>query len=555
MPLCHKYLTSHGYVLDKSILGKDKELSIKKELTVKPKIDKSFMKDQNDDVDSYSLFTESKQFLYVPRYYGVKNFGAPDKTKWNSNKSNIKFKGELREYQNSIIESCLKSLKEDGGGVISLYCGAGKTTLALYLACVLKVKTLVVVHKTFLQNQWYDRIKQFTNAKIGSIRQNKVDVENKDIVIGMLQSISMRDYDSKIFEGYSLVIFDECHHTGSRVYSKALQKTGAKYTIGLSATPTRSDGTTKVINWFLGDIIYKLERKGDKNVAVKSFLYETNNKLFVEKKRWFQGKNNPDTVRMRTNLCKITERNNFTVNIIDSLRKKYERKILVIAERRDHLKDLKQELDVLIDIEVKKGDLEPGEVKTGFYMGKMKAYELEESSQADIIFGTFAMAKEGLDIDKLNTLVLASPTKDIVQAIGRIMRKPIKEGDIVPLIVDLIDNFSTFPNWAKQRTDYYKKNKYTISNYMSLDKECISIKDYLINKGIINKKTKNVDIEKEYICYKYGQTHYDFLQEMKELQDSSDEEVEAEATKKDDSNEYNYDPNLDVIFDVTLDNL
>ena len=75
----------------------------------------------------------------------------------------------------------------------------------------LKLKTLVIVHKTFLQNQWVERISEFTNCKIGIIRQKKVDIENKDIVIGMLQSVSMIDYDKDIFKDFGLVIFDEVH--------------------------------------------------------------------------------------------------------------------------------------------------------------------------------------------------------------------------------------------------------------------------------------------------------------------------------------------------------
>ena len=120
------------------------------------------------------------------------------------------------------------------------------TTMSLYIACQLQVKTLVLVHKTFLQDQWIERCAQFTNAKIGIIRQKKVDVKGKDIVIGMLQSVSMINYDPVIFEDFGLIICDECHHFGSRVFSQALSKLSPKYTLGLSATPIRADGLTKV---------------------------------------------------------------------------------------------------------------------------------------------------------------------------------------------------------------------------------------------------------------------------------------------------------------------
>jgi superfamily II DNA or RNA helicase len=59
--------------------------------------------------------------------------------------------------------------------------------MALNILSKLKKKTLIIVHKEFLLNQWVERIEQFIpSAKIGVIRQNICDIENKDIVIGML---------------------------------------------------------------------------------------------------------------------------------------------------------------------------------------------------------------------------------------------------------------------------------------------------------------------------------------------------------------------------------
>ena len=90
----------------------------------------------------------------------------------------------------------------------------------------LKVKTLVVVHKEFLVNQWKERIAQFLpNAKVGKIQSNVINTKDKDIVIGMLQSISMKEYDESVFSDFGFVIYDECHHLGAEVFSKALLKT------------------------------------------------------------------------------------------------------------------------------------------------------------------------------------------------------------------------------------------------------------------------------------------------------------------------------------------
>ena len=268
-------------------------------------------------------------------------------------KRKFKFLGNLREYQNDIVNVSLK-IKDNGGGIISLPCGRGKTIISIYLACKLKLKTLVIVHKTFLQNQWVERISEFTNCKIGIIRQKKVDIENKDIVMGMLQSVSMIDYDKDIFKDFGLVIFDEVHHTGSRVFCKALKKLCTRYTLGLSATLYRSDGLTKVIKWYLGNVIYKEERKNDIQVNVKMIYFKSNDPLFKEKKRWINGSIKADMVKMITNFCRVKDKNYLFRDIIRTLRHQKDRKILFLSGRIEHLENMKK----LIDEDIKKDEKE-----------------------------------------------------------------------------------------------------------------------------------------------------------------------------------------------------
>ena len=107
--------------------------------------------------------------------------------------------------------------------------------------------------------QWYDRIGEFIpDAKIGKIQQDTIDIEGKDIVLAMVQSLSMKEYPEDTFESFGLVIFDECHHLGAEVFSKCMAKVQSKYMLGLSATPNRKDGLRKVFEWYIGDIAYML---------------------------------------------------------------------------------------------------------------------------------------------------------------------------------------------------------------------------------------------------------------------------------------------------------
>ena len=172
------------------------------------------------------------------------------------------FNGELRDHQIIAVEKYIKSALSVGGGLLELHTGAGKTVIALNIISRLNKKTLIIVHKEFLLRQWVERIEQFLpDARVGTIKQNIIETEDKDIVIGMLQSLSMKDYPIEMFNEYGLTIVDECHHISSEVFSRALFKIVTKYTLGLSATIKRKDGLTKVIKWFLGDIVYTKKEK------------------------------------------------------------------------------------------------------------------------------------------------------------------------------------------------------------------------------------------------------------------------------------------------------
>ena len=214
-------LCKEGYLIPKSDKYKNQIELLKKELKVVPY--QPFIFSKNDKVVKFNVYQENDNYYSIPKFYGIKNFGKADINKEIiGSEINIKFNGELRPMQKEIINKVVPHIKENDGGVLVLPCAAGKTVLSLYLASLFKVKTLVIVHKTFLLNQWKERAEQFTDAKIGIIQQNKIDTDGKDIVIGMLQSIAKDKYEDEIFKDFGLVIFDEAHHAPSQYFSKAL---------------------------------------------------------------------------------------------------------------------------------------------------------------------------------------------------------------------------------------------------------------------------------------------------------------------------------------------
>jgi superfamily II DNA or RNA helicase len=100
----------------------------------------------------------------------------------------------------------------------------------------------------------------------------------------------------------------------------------------------------------------------------------------------------------------------------------------------------------------------------GLYIGEMKNKDRKVSEDKDVILGTYKLASVGMDIPKLNTLIMVSPRKDIEQSVGRILRKDGQSTEVKPLIIDIIDNHGIFANQSRTRKQFYKEYGYTIEH-------------------------------------------------------------------------------------------
>lgn len=441
-------LDRNGYKIKKEHYSVKEISSIKKDLQVNPH---SFNDFQTKVEKSYSLFLESPTKLYLPRFYAQDKLGLPDINNLTKGQSiNIPFNGSLRKEQEPIIDTYMNAASTKGGGIISLQCGGGKTVLSLYIISKLQVKTLVVVHKDFLMTQWFDRIQEFLpTARIGKIQQNTIDIENKDIVLAMVQSLSMKEYNPEVFSSFGLAVFDECHHLGAEVFCRALPKVATYYMLGLSATPNRKDGLRKVFEWYLGDIVYQTKEKNKDYIEVKVYEYSHESIDYNKEELLYNGKQ--CIPRMINNICSFEPRFHFINSLLQDLHKEG-RKILILSDRREYLNNTMNWINEHI-------------CPSGLYVGGMKPYELRESQEKDIILGTFSMASEGMDIPKLNTIILASPKSDVVQSVGRIMREKADKREFHPLIIDIRDshpNLKVFEKQSDKRITFYKKQNYDI---------------------------------------------------------------------------------------------
>ena len=90
----------------------------------------------------------------------------------------------------------------------------------------------------------------------------------------MVQSLSMKEYD-ETFDSFGLAIFDECHHLGAEVFHRSMSKVASKYMLGLSATPKRKDGLTKVFEWYIGPIVFSRKTKNNDYAEVQLIPFES----------------------------------------------------------------------------------------------------------------------------------------------------------------------------------------------------------------------------------------------------------------------------------------
>ena len=424
-------LTRTGY------LTSDRLQEIKKDLTVRPLCNNEY----GFPPPPFKVFKPAKNGVCIPRFYGIDKMGPPGEDRRpEPARASIVFRGKLRNETHQ-VESCTRAV-ERGSGIISLPCGYGKTTVSLAIASKLGYRTMIIVHKQFLADQWRERIHQFCpGSKVGIVQQDKLQVEGYDFVIAMLQSLTQREYSFKDFESIGTLIVDEAHHICARTFSQSLFKLCPRHIFGLSATPQRKDGLTKVLHWFMGPTIVSIERKNQDQVDVFPIVYKSQ-----------AYENPPPCTRfgkislptMITNLTEDRERNIMLVNLVKKA-SSGTRQLLVLSERRLHCEMLHQCFPK----------------NSGLYMGGMKEKDLQESSKKKIIFATFSQAHEGLDIPSLDTVILATPKSDITQSIGRIMRETAGKKNN-PHIYDIHDSWSILSAMYFKRLKIYRQGGFNL---------------------------------------------------------------------------------------------
>lgn len=357
----------------------------------------------------------------------------------------------LRERQVPFVDELEAALRKGYGAVGQAEAGFGKTICSLELIARLGVKTIILVHKEFLMTQWVERILGTKEAakklgldpkslsadpmppmldlhpdQVGIVQQDVCEWEGKAVVIAMAQSLLAREYPASFYESFGMVLVDEVHRFAAPTFQKTIVMFPARWRLGVTATPDRNDGLEDIFFGHIGKVAAVGEGRKTKP---RINLVKTPVILTEATRQQLKRRGRDDMQKVLTYLTEHEARNRQIVTMLVKAAQAG-RKVIVLSHRRKHLELLREWF-----IEECRR-LQLG-ASTDYYVGGMDLEARKRAEKMQVLFATYAMAKEGLDIPLLDTLFMVTPIGDVEQPVGRINREV--EGKKEPVVVDFVD--------------------------------------------------------------------------------------------------------------------
>lgn len=361
-------------------------------------------------------------------------------------------KVNLYNYQEEAVEQMYKA----GYGILQSPAGSGKTQMGIALAVALGKKCLWLTHTQDLLKQSYDRAKQYIDEKLlGTITAGKVNI-GSGITFATVQTLCKQDLTQYKYM-WDVVIVDECHRvagtpTSATQFSKVISNLASPHKYGLSATVHRADGMIKCCYMLLGDVKHVVPDEAVKDRCMQVKVEKVHTKTQIPYKA-LDTDGTINYTKFITELAHDARRNNIILERIIAEPEHYH---LILSDRLEQLYDLYSNLP-----EKLKAQASVIDGKMTSKKGKAEREQAIEDMRAGkkhILFASYKLAKEGLDIPRLDRLHLATPQKDyavIVQSVGRIAR--VFEGKQQPICFDYVDNFKMAENMYKKRCRHYRK--------------------------------------------------------------------------------------------------
>lgn len=356
---------------------------------------------------------------------------------------------ELYDYQELAVDALAKAQ----GGVLQSKAGSGKTQMGIALIAKLGCKALWLTHTKDLLKQSEDRAAQyFDRSLFGEITEGKVNI-GQGITFATVQTLATQNLNL-YRDSFDCIIVDECHRvagtpTAATQFGKVIGSLNARYKYGLSATVHRADGLIIEMFSYLGNIAYTVPDEAVADKVMTVWVSRRDTGVHISPKCL-----DTDGTLLYTNLISYlasSTRRNFL--IANDLANNSDHYNLILSDRISHLQYLMSllpaEMCVMVD-----GSMTSKKAKAE----RERAIEDMRRGNKRYLFATYKLAKEGLDIPRLDRLFLATPQKDyaiIVQSVGRIQRT--FEGKTDPICYDYVDSIEYLTRAYKKRCSHYRK--------------------------------------------------------------------------------------------------
>lgn len=461
------FLSTHLYVPVEAV---DNLYALKKKLTFIPKRT-SPMHPPGDPIEMFDARSHDG-YIGVPREWGLDTFDHLEVLDRRTHGSPIvvprlpspDHPAVLDPVaQRKFMDDMLAMLNEYQAGGAHAETGTGKTVVTCRTAAQLGRTTLIVVHLERLQKQWVKEIHEKLGVpmnRIGIVKSEKCQFEGKDFVVAMVQSLCARRYKPEFYRYFGTVVFDEVHKMGGAGYAPVFTMFPCTYRLPLTATWNRPDGGQRVYEAHCGPV-----RVVSKAEALPMDVYVVD---------YTSGHHviDYDHSAMVASLASDDERNERLARIIVQAYRKG-RTLLAVSDLTEQVQKVRRRC-IALGIPEQETGLFVGQswvwkdnpAKPGKKMKvkvKVDPAELERCQrEARMIFATYGMMTEGIDIPRIDGGVDLSPRAKATQLIGRI-RRPLP-GKRRPLWVTLRDLRS------KRAMRYFKAR---VRDYLSTKVEVV----------------------------------------------------------------------------------
>jgi len=431
--------------------------------TVKHSLTRTFKIYNKSLIETWNFYLEEDEYIRIPKFYPIQeliNCKIIDK-RYDGLSIDINMQNGVKP-RNDLQEKTLNFMISNNNGIINLNTGEGKTVVSIMAISKIRKKTLILTHRSNLVDQWIDRIETFSTAELGKdiaiMKNNKINESfNNSIVVTTVQtfiSALERRREELLTEiknaNFGIMISDELHTSvGAKRFSEASLFIPTKRVFGLSATPHRSDGTSDILRYHLGQIYRpNSDESSIMNARVSVILFNSN--ILPKSQGYIYWGGNFQRSRYLNLLKKSNSLNNILIGLLNKFKL---RSVFVIIERIKFIEQLYNMFDY--------------DDKNTFIQK-----DSNDNLKSQFIFATPGKLRDGIDVPEKDTLILTSPISNIQQICGRVLRSYLNKK--IPIIIDLVDiNCYDISRTVYNRLKFYKSRNWEIQ-FLYIDQNNIS---------------------------------------------------------------------------------